>query len=144
MKKKNHWRIYFHDWGTFWYVLLRIWSMEYGLRARTKQFIEFGLKISFTPCYFFKNTRKLLHIELSNSNNYAVQRRSQWDTMLLWRCATSNTKRYYTINNLKISLFSWLPGLPVIRLLNVEPTTKLARQLFGHIRFKSSEKLWRS
>ena len=24
--------------------------MDAGLRARTKQFIEFGLKISFTPC----------------------------------------------------------------------------------------------
>ena len=37
--------------------------MDCGLQARTKQFIEFGLKISFTPCYFFKNTCKLFHIK---------------------------------------------------------------------------------
>ena len=95
--------------------MLRVWSTDCRLRARTKQFIEFGLKISFTPCNFLKNTCKFLHIEFSNSNNYAVQCRSQWGATLLWRCATSNTQRYYTISNFKISLFSDLPGLPVVK-----------------------------
>ena len=45
----------------------------FGLRARTKQFIESGLKITFIPCSLHKNvhknTCKLLHIKLSHSNN---------------------------------------------------------------------------
>ena len=35
-------------------AVMRIWSMDAGLRARTKQFIEFGLKISCNPCLYIK------------------------------------------------------------------------------------------
>ena len=45
-------KVFFDDWGIFWNAALPIWSMDAGLRARTKQFIEFSLKISFTPCFY--------------------------------------------------------------------------------------------
>ena len=102
-EETNYQRVWFHDCGTFWYVVLRIQSRDTGWRARTKQFIEFALKISFTPCNFLKNTYKLLHIELSNSNNYAVRCRSHSDTTQPQSSAIDNAQRYYAIKNFKIS-----------------------------------------
>ena len=49
-----------------------------------------------------KITCRLLQIELSHSNNYAMQCRSQGDKTQPWGGATTNTQRYHTIKNFKI------------------------------------------
>ena len=51
--------------------------MDAGLRARTKQFIEFGLKISFTPCAMQCNavqcnTVQYSAMQKSNTSKYIV------------------------------------------------------------------------
>ena len=67
--------------------------MDAGLRARTKQFIEFGLKISFTPCLPIRMPASYI---VSNS---LVRTMTQCnaevnETTQLWRGATNNTQRY--------------------------------------------------
>ena len=75
--------------------------MAAGLRARTKQFVEFGLKISFIRCNLHKNTRKSFHIELSHSTimqcsaevNEIQHSRGEMQLITQW---------YHTINVFKI------------------------------------------
>ena len=40
--------------------------MDAGLCVRTKQFIEFGLKISFTPCFFLLEHQQVIYFVLNS------------------------------------------------------------------------------
>ena len=56
-----------------------MWDDKFGTRkntamqAKTNNFIEDGLKLSFTPCTIYIVLNWLLHIKLSYSSNYAVK-----------------------------------------------------------------------
>ena len=73
--------------------------MDAGLRARTKQFIEFGLKISFSPCLsIIEYQQVILYRTLAFEQLCStVQKYSHGEVQI-----TNNIQRYYTLNNFKI------------------------------------------
>ena len=82
------------------------WLIELSPRKNVEQQIV-GIRSTFSGSTFFplveirlKNL-KLFHIELSHSNNYAVQYRNQRDTTQPWRSATNNKQRHHAINDLR-------------------------------------------
>ena len=79
--------------------------MDPGLRAKTKQLIEFGWTnwtITFTLEYQQVISYRILTFEqLCNAVQCLSQCLSQ-DTIQPWRSATNNTQRYCAINDFKI------------------------------------------